>query len=99
YPDLQVLGWWKYSQKERYFYSGVGTWVELQKEKAHGEIQQNDLLPWAQIGHLWERPKFTYSVEAKYIAPFTSHEDIVVDYVAPGKTGAIGVYFSFSRRF
>lgn len=99
YPDLQALGWWQYGETEKRLYTGIGTWIEFQKVKAHGEIQQNDFLPWWQLGHVWERERMVYQVEAKYLAPFSSSEDIVVDYISPRNRGAVGVYFSIARKF
>ncbi|MBK6342587.1 MAG: hypothetical protein IPF41_08375 [Flavobacteriales bacterium] len=45
------------------------------------------------------RPKWNYTIESKWIAPFTSNEKLVVDYISPGSRGALGLYLSTTRLF
>lgn len=98
YPQLEALCWWQYGEKPNLFYGGTGTWVELQRTKAHGQVQQNEFLPWAMVGHQFNRPKWTYTTEIKYLGFQHTSNKLVVDYISPGNQGALGFYFGISRR-
>ncbi len=99
YPQLEAITWWQYGEKPNLFYGGVGTWVELNKTKAHGQVQTNELLPWVTIGHQFNRAKWSYLTELKYLGFQHETFPLVVDYVSPGGRGTIGVYIGISRRF
>ncbi|MEZ4721900.1 MAG: hypothetical protein R2813_08510 [Flavobacteriales bacterium] len=98
YPQLDALCWWQYSEKPNLFYAGAGTWVELVKAKPHNQVQQNELLPWVMIGHQFNRPKWAYTTEIKYLGMQHDTRDLVVDYISPSHHGTLGFYFGVSRR-
>ena len=98
YPQLEALCWWQYGEKPNLFYGGAGTWVELLRTKAHGQVQNNELLPWVMIGHQFHRPKWSYTTEIKYLGFQNKSTKLVVDYISPGHRGALGFYFGISRR-
>lgn len=99
YPQLEALSWWQYGEKPNLFYGGLGTWIELVREKAYGEIQENEFLPYLSLGHQFNRPRWSFTTEIKYLGFQHSTSDIVVDYISPFNQGAVGFYFGMSRRF
>ncbi|MCO5269218.1 MAG: hypothetical protein M9897_10015 [Brumimicrobium sp.] len=88
------------SKRANLFYVGFSTWYELGRIKAHGEKQKNIVIPSFDIGHDLNWKRWTFKLELRLIAPFTSNKDIVVEYKSiTGKTGATGVYLGFMYRF
>lgn len=81
-------------------YVGIGSWYELSSVKAHGEKQETVVVPMLNLGHDLNWKKWTFKTELKLLAPFSSNEDIVIDYISlTGKKGATGLYFGLIRRF
>lgn len=115
WPKLDANYYWKYNNRQQtqddlltkggtpkanLFYAGLGTWFELDGTRAHDESQPTRVVPMLNIGHDLNWKKWTFKTELKLIAPFSSNQDIVVDYVSlTGNNGATGVYFGFTRRF
>ena len=99
WPQLDVNAYWNYKQRPNFFYAGVSTWFEFAAVKAHNEVQSQHVFPNFQLGHSWIKPKADYQVEVKYLGSNFSNRDIVVDYVGVARKGALGVYFSFSKKF
>lgn len=97
YPNLDGTAWWKYSDKDHLLYGGLGTWVELRRDKAHGEVQQNELMPYITLGHQFGGEKWHWQVEARYIGFTYSNDDIVVNYLGPFANGTSGVYVGLTR--
>lgn len=98
YPQLEAIGWWQYGRKSHLFYGSLGTWIELVREKAHGEVQDNEFLPYLGLGHQWIGPRWNFQAELKYLGFQHNTSDIVVDYISPASRGALGVYFGASWR-
>jgi len=98
YPQVEGIGWWQYGEKSHLFYGGRGTWVELMREKAHGEVQDHELMPYVTFGHQFAGEKWIWQVEAKYLGFTYSNDNVVVDYMGPFNTGTTGVYVGLSRR-
>lgn len=81
-------------------YLGISNWFELSKYRSHEELQKNHFIFSPHVGHRWERAKWDYTFEAKFLAPYLSNQDMVVDYFKPqGKRGAIGAYITILRKF
>jgi hypothetical protein len=99
YPEADINVYWNYKQKQNYVYAGMFNWVELSATRAFNEPQSNQWIPGFYIGHTWSRKIMEYSVEAKYLEPFTSNKNLVVEYTSFGNTGAIGIYFGITRKF
>jgi len=98
YPQLDLNAWWHYNKEsENLIYGGLGTWVELVREKAHGEVQTHEMMPYVMLGHQFNRPKWSFQVEARYIGMFYDNDAIVVDYLTPFNKGTSGVYLGISR--
>lgn len=99
FPQLDVNAYWDYNKGRNFFYFGISNWFELKSEKAFNEKQQAHWLVTPLIGETFVRKKWNYTIEAKVIAPNISNKG-VVDYKTPlGDHGAIGIYFSLTRKF
>jgi hypothetical protein len=99
YPQADVNFYWNYGAYNRLAYVSLNNWFELRTKKAHGETQQTHWLPSVGIGHQWNRMKYNWQVEVKYLAPTESNRNIVVDYISPSSNGALGIYIGVSRNF
>lgn len=114
WPQLDVNYYWRYNHrgqiqddlltggvpKSNYLYAGIGSWFELKRKRAHGEPQETIVLPILNLGHDFNWDKWSLKTELKLIAPFTSNENIVLDYRSlTGDFGATGFYFGVTRRF
>lgn len=114
WPHLDVNYFWRYNKRDisqddfllgtrptaNILYAGIGSWFELSGTRAHGEPQETRLLPMLNFGHDLNGRKWSFKSELKLIAPFTSNENIVVDYFSlTGHRGATGLYFGIIRKF
>lgn len=97
YPQADVNVWRKYGNQ--LFYANLSSWLELRNTRAHNEIQPNRLLPSMGLGYQWLKEKYGFQAELKYIAPHLSNRDIVVNYIAPGHRGALGLYMGIIKKF
>jgi len=85
--------------KKQMFYIGVANWFDLSVLKAHKEVQQTHWLLNPHIGYSYCKPVWTFNIELKLLAPTINRQPNVVDYRGFGNTGAIGTYFSVTRKF
>jgi hypothetical protein len=99
YPDIDINAYWNYRQKQNYVYAGMFNWFELASTRAFNEPQPNHWIPGFYIGHTWSRKIMEYTLEAKYLEPFTSNKNLVVEYKSFGNAGAVGLYFGITRKF
>lgn len=99
YPQLDALTYWQYGQKPHLVYGGMGSWIELSKVKAHGEVQTNELLPYFMVGHQFNSAKWSFLTELKYLGLQHDNVYLVPDYISPTNKGALGFYFGVGRRF
>ena len=98
-PQLDLNFYWENSSKKRYLYTGLSNYFDINKYKAHNEIQSRHWLPCPKIGNTFVREKWDYSFEIKYLGVGVSNEDIIVDYFKPtGKKGVMGIYFGIVRK-
>ena len=106
YPQIDANYYFDYYRKEKkgrvnqnYFYGGFSNWFQLQSKAAHGLDLKNRMIFSPQLGHVFERGKWNYTLEVKFLAPYLSNQNIVVDYVSPfGKRGAMGAYFGLNYK-
>ena len=85
--------------KINFFYAGFSNWFELQGTRAHELEQPYRLLFNPQIGHTFQRGKWDFNLEAKFLVPYISNEKIVVDYFSPfGNRGGLGAYFGVNYK-
>lgn len=99
YPQLDAVTYWQYGQKSHLVYGGLGSWIELSKVKAHGEVQTNELLPYFMVGHQFNWTKWSFLTELKYMGFQHDNVYLVPDYISPTNKGALGLYFGVGRRF
>ncbi len=100
YPQFDLNFYWEYGRKENFFYVGLDNWFDLSAKKAFDKKQQNHWIYSPMMGHTFSGKKWNFNVEAKIIAPNLSNKNIVVDYQTPLKNnGAMGIYFSCTRKF
>lgn len=115
WPQLDAHYYWKYNERSQVqddllvsggkpssnaLYIGIGTWYELNGTKAHEQRQTTRVVPMLNIGHDLNWKMWSFKFEVKLIAPFSSNENVVLDYIsATGKTGATGIYLGFTRKF
>ena len=114
WPQLDAHYYWKYNLKPmsqsdlldggpspaNLLYVGIGSWWEMDPVKVEGKRTGPFVVPMLNIGHDLNWKKWTFKVELKLIAPFSSNQDKVIDYVRlTGKRGATGIYIGFIRKF
>ncbi|GAB5539005.1 MAG: hypothetical protein Salg2KO_11080 [Salibacteraceae bacterium] len=99
YPQVDATAWWQYGEKPNLLYGGAGTWIELVKAKAHGQVQENEIMPWISLGHQINRPKWNYLTEVRYIGFNQATDKVVVEYISPADRGTIGIYLGIGRKF
>ncbi len=110
WPELDVHYYFKYRSRnlgdpmntktENLFYAGFSTWYELLGVKAHEQLQTDRVLPTFNIGHDLNWKQWTLKTELSLMAPFSSNENKVVDYISiTGNRGVLGVYLGLIRKF
>ncbi|MFM7725923.1 MAG: hypothetical protein ACKO7B_04420 [Flavobacteriales bacterium] len=99
YPQLDLNAWWDVGQKGHYCYTGLSSWYELQSKGTGDRNQPANWIPAWNVGFCREHIRWSTRFELKYMAPFSSHESLTVDYKAPGSAGAVGVFVGFMRKF
>lgn len=99
WPQVDVNAYWPYGKRESFLYAGMSNWFELAGTRAHGEVQESNYVWNPHLGTVFNRTKWQYNVEVKYLAPNYSNQEVVVDYAKPfGDKGGIGAYFSITRK-
>lgn len=100
YPQVDLGAWWQYSKdKDHLLYGGVGSWFELYREKAHGQVQDHEVLPYVTLGHQFRWDTWSFQVEARYLGMFYRNDELVVTYLTPFNTGTSGLYFGIGKSF
>lgn len=97
YPQVDALAWWQYCKKPHLIYGGMGTWIELNREKAHGAVQNNEVLPWVTLGHQLRSARWQFSGELRYMGFQHETKLLVADYISPGGRGSLGLFLGISR--
>ncbi len=86
-------------QNVNYFYVGFSNWFQLKSTMTLGLKQENRLVFSPQVGHTFERGHWNYNLEVKFLTPYLSNQNIIIDYVSPfGKRGGLGAFFSVTYR-
>ncbi|MEI7595060.1 MAG: hypothetical protein WCK02_04870 [Bacteroidota bacterium] len=98
-PQLDLNFYWENKSKNRFVYTGLSSYFDINRFKAHDEKQTHHWFPCPKIGNTFVRSKWNYNIEIKYMGLGISNEDIIVDYFKPtGKTGVMGIYFGIVRK-
>ncbi|MEO5647945.1 MAG: hypothetical protein ABIQ56_06250 [Chitinophagaceae bacterium] len=99
FPQIDINAYWDHNKGRYFFYAGLSNWFELKSKGAFNEDQENHWILSPYIGETFVRRRWNYSIEAKVIAPNISNWG-VVEYKTPfGNKGALGIYFSVTRKF
>ncbi len=99
WPEVDLNAYWEFKPKKSFVYLGVSNWFELASKRAHDEPQENRWLYNPHIGYTYVRSKWNYNFETKYLVPNVDTKPNVVDYKGIGGKGAVGIYFTFTRKF
>ena len=99
WPQIDVNTYWELNHGKHFIYLGMSNWFELANKKAHNEIQQNHWIFNPHIGISGQKEKWNNNLEIKFLAPNYENKNIVVDYKTPFNKGAIGIYYSITRKF
>ena len=91
--------YWNYGKHNNLIYVGVANMFELASKREDGLKQKEHWLFSPQLGYTLVRPKMEYGIEVKYIEPFTSHQNLIIEYKSTGNNGAIGIYLNFLKKF
>ena len=100
YPEIDINAYWRYGKRVGNFaYVSVSNWFDFWAQSAHGQVNRERYIPNLALGHTFVTPKMRYTLEARWLAPFSSNANIVVGYNGIGGQGSLGVYFSVYRYF
>jgi hypothetical protein len=99
YPQIDLNAYWNFNNDKNFFYTGISNWIELSRLRAHNIEQPHRWLLSPHIGVSGQNKKYNGQIEIKWLVPYISNENIVVDYRSFGNRGAIGIYYSLTRRF
>lgn len=99
YPILDLNFYWNYHSKPRYLYGSFTNLFELHSKKAFDEPVGQHIIPTFSFGHRWEKERFEWGIELKYINFVKDNRNIVVDYISPIHYGTLGLTFSFTKKF
>lgn len=99
WPQVDLNIYWDLLPKKVFVYGGATNWLEFAQKKAFDRPQQTHVLICPQVGGTWIRPKWNYTLEAKWIAPNIPNTPNVVEYRGINHHGAVGIYFTLIRKF
>lgn len=98
YPEPGFHLFWHLPNHRHLLFAGGSGWMEIKTPKINFD-DRPFFLPIIQAGYQNMGEKWAWSVESRWIAPNISHQNLVTSYVSPTQSGALGLYFSLSRKF
>ncbi len=99
YPVVDLNFYWQYLKSgNNYVYANWSTWFDFW-DRANGAPNSKMARPSFGLGHTFENAKMRYTIEGKYMLPGEESGGTPVTYRGIGGRGAVGVYFSISRKF
>lgn len=99
WPSIDLNAYLHPGKTPSYLYAGVNSWFELSVRKAHGEKQQDHMIPNIQLGYCLVKTKWQHQLELKYLGMGIPNLPGVVDYIGLSGKGALGIYYSLVRKF
>ena len=99
WPQLDLNIYKDVFKQKGFVYVGLTNWFELSSKKAHGEVQKNHALINPHIGITYNKNKWAYTFECKFLQMNKKNKPNVPDYVGINQRGALGVYLNFARKF
>lgn len=97
WPTLDFNGYYPYKEGRNFVYFGWQHFIELESLRPDGTSQEKQIRWAPHIGNTIRGDKWFFTAEAKWLAPGSSNQNLVVDYVGPANRGGLGLYFSVSR--
>ena len=98
WPQLDFNFYYEIKANKNFVYSGIMNWFELSGTKAHHQPQKKNWLPGIQAGYNHQFNEWSFTIEAKWIAPSRENKPNVIDYKGISGKGATGIYFGFTRK-
>lgn len=100
YPQVDLNAYWKYgNKKNNFFYLGASNWFDLNKYKAHNEVQKNPLIFNPHLGNTWQKKNWSFTAEYKVLGLLQSNQNVVVNYAKwHGKYSAPAIIVGFSKK-
>ncbi len=100
FPQIDFNAIWKYGDKKsHFFYLGVSNWIDLNKYKAHDELQNKKIIINPHLGNTWQNNKWSFTIEYKILALMQKNENVVVNYAKwHGKYSVPGIFIGFTRK-
>jgi hypothetical protein len=99
YPMLDLNFYIFPKSNQNYAYCSLQQLFELSSVKAFEQKPDSRYIPSFASGYTISREKMNYTFEIKYMSFLQSNENIVVDYISPGKKGALGIQFGITKKF
>jgi hypothetical protein len=94
YPEIDLNFYW--DKPKHLYYISSSNWFILSSKKAHNETITQHWLPTFNSGVMFKRPKTTYQLELRYLAPFNKNNSVVEYFNPLGSYGAWGIYFGIN---
>lgn len=99
-PQLDLNTYWLVGKHNSLAYFCINNNFDPSATRSSGEPQTTKWLPSAVLGYTFRnKTTWQYTLETRYIAPFTDNVNLVPDFVSPTTTGALGLYFAVQKRF
>ncbi len=99
WPSADINTYFHFNKKPSYLYSGVNSWFELAKYKAHDQPQQRHVIPNLHLGYVIVKQKWQHQFELSYLGIGIPNKPGVVDYIGIAGKGTLGFYYSLVRKF
>jgi hypothetical protein len=100
WPKADANLYWNFGEKKHVVYVGSTVWFSLNKYTANDVLNENRVVPNAQLGLIWKGKKWQYGLETKLVHPSYNTERTFIVYPSVFEDkGGIGIYLSFTRAF
>ena len=100
WPQLDINGYWNFSERNHFWYVGLSNWFELRKTRAHDLEQLKRWLPNPQAGVTFKTKTFQFNIEYKLLGLGITSNDVFVPYQSlSNNKGAMGLYFGVTKPF
>lgn len=99
WPSLDLNSYFHFHEKPSYLYAGLNSWFVLSVKKAHGDNQNQHILPNLHAGYTLVKTKWQHQFQISYMGIGVSIYPGVVDYVGISGKGTLGFHYSLVRKF
>ncbi len=100
WPQLDINGYWNFSEQKHFIYVGMSNWFELKEKRTHDQESIQRWIANPQIGVTFKMKRVRVHIEYKALAIGLNSKEVFVPYnsLIKGK-GAVGFYFGISKTF